>query len=382
MESDQAPAEAKQKQNYKTYEVPRDTLSKFTLEGAYEDEIDALDREYSSPTVYKLDAVKVSDTQKEAPGDYGSSSGESNEKPSKSSYYVSKTKHSKPKKVPKDSSEESYVPEYREKYYQVTKPVVPVAQVTDAPYKSYKSYTAKPATSASNDKYQSSASEHIGKLSDCEEVKKKSNDKEPEMVCVVCKDPKTGSKSEQCTYSSASEPEAYFVSKSSKYSQPTKAVNQRYKRYTHNDGKEFDPYEHFKAESQKHFSVDEGDFFKNFKFPSGYFSGDTLEKSESEIQAEKLIKDGGVCKEVKKNDMTCKVCTNEKTGGNYETCSYSSAPSEKKYAYVSEKKTDGPEPKEKATETRYSKSFEKKFEPRVDESIQKEVGIISIFISS
>ncbi|GJQ79364.1 hypothetical protein Trydic_g16225 [Trypoxylus dichotomus] len=374
MEADNEPEEAKQKQNYQTYEIPRETLAKFSLEGSYEDEIDALDREYSSPTVYKLDAVKVSDTQKEdPPGDYGSSSSEPKEQPNKSSYHVTKTKHLKPKKVPKQSSdEESYIPQYQERYYQVSKAEAP--QVTEAPYKNYKSYTAKPTTSASNDKYRISANQNVGKSSDCEEVRKKSNDKEPEMKCVVCKDPKTGSKSEQCSYATASEPEAYFITKSEKFSQPQKTVNERYKRYAADDGKEFDPYEFFKAESQKHFSVDEGDFFKNFKFPSGYFSGDNLEKSESEIQTEKLAKEGGVCKEVKKNDMTCKVCKNEKTGGSFETCSYSSVPHEKKYAFVSEKKSDGSsEPKEKVTEGKDTKVVQRKFEPKVSETVKDEV---------
>ncbi|KRT84962.1 hypothetical protein AMK59_840, partial [Oryctes borbonicus] len=374
MEADNEPEEAKQKQRYQTYEIPRETLAKFSLEGSYEDEIDALDREYSSPTVYKLDAVKVSDTQKEdPPEEYGSTSGESKARPNKSAYYVSKTKHSKPKKTPKKSTEEeSYIPQYQERYYQVSKTEAP--PITEAPYKNYKSYTAKPSTSTSNDKYQISASQNIGKPSDCEEVRIKSKDKKPEMKCVVCKDPKTGSKSEQCSYALSSEPEAYFITKSEKYSQPQTVVNQRYKRYAADEGKEFDPYEYFKAESQKHFSVDEGDFFKDFKFPSGYFSGDNLEKSESEVQAEKLAKEGGVCKEIKKNDMTCKVCKNEKSGGSYETCSYSSVPKEKKYAFVSEKKSDGsPEPKEKGTEEKDTKVAEKKFEPRVSETAKEEV---------
>lgn len=376
VQADQAPDEAKQKQSYQTYEIPKETLADFTLEGAYEDEIDALDREYSSPTVYKLDAVKVSDTQKEDPlGDYGAGSGESKERPNKSSYYVSKTKHSKPKKVPKESTEEeSYVPQYKETHYKISQPKV--SQATEPPYASYKSYTSKPSTSASNDKYQISASENVGKHSDCEEVKKQSNDKEPAMKCVVCKDPKTGSKSEQCSYSSAPEPEAYFISKSEKYSQPKKTINQRYKRYTARDDKDFDPYDHFKSESQKHFSVDEGDFFKDFKFPASYYSGDTLEKSESEVQTEKLIKEGGICKEVKRNDMTCKVCKNEKTGGNFETCSYSSTPSEKKYAFVSEKKSDGnSEPEHKRAESKDTKTTKNKYEPRVSESIQEQVGL-------
>lgn len=377
---DQVPYEAKQSKQDRIYDIPRETLGKFSLEGAYEDEIDALDREYSSPTVYKLDAVKVSDTQREDPQEDHSSSGESRENP-KSSYYVKKTKYSKPKKVPikESSEEESYVPRYQESHYKVTetKPAAP----TEAPYKSYKSYTSKPVTSASTDEYHASPSESIP--SNCEEVKEKSDDKEPEMKCVVCKDPKTGFKSRQCSYSSASEPEAYFITKSEKYSQPHKEVNERFKRYAMEDDKDFDPYEHFKAESQKQFSYDERDFFKDFKFPS-YYTGDTLEKSESEVQAEKLMKDGGVCKEVKKNDMTCKVCKNEKTGGNFETCSYSSVPTEKKYAFVSEKKSDGNSGKSEAprkdTKTKETKVVEKKFEPRTSESAKDEVSYIHISV--
>ncbi|XP_013186610.2 uncharacterized protein LOC106131891 [Amyelois transitella] len=84
---------------------------------------------------------------------------------------------------------------------------------------------------------------------------------------------------------------------------------------------------------------------KDYEYPYGYDSGyDHKEyeriKSLSEAQAAEIKKNPENCKEVKRDDMTCMVCKDTKTGGNYESCSYVAEPKNNKYAYSKEKKFD------------------------------------------
>ncbi|CAH1993937.1 unnamed protein product [Acanthoscelides obtectus] len=64
------------------------------------------------------------------------------------------------------------------------------------------------------------------------------------------------------------------------------------------------------------------------------------------MQAEKIKKNPENCQKVDREGMTCMVCKDKTSGGNYESCSYASAPTEKKYAYVKEKKYDSDQPEE------------------------------------
>jgi hypothetical protein len=104
---------------------------------------------------------------------------------------------------------------------------------------------------------------------------------------------------------------------------------------------------------------EEKDPNKDYEYPFSYDSGyDHKEydriKDLSEKQAAEIKQNPQNCKEVKKDDMTCMVCKDPKTGGNYESCSYVAAPKNNQYAYSKQKKFDSndepdePENNEKA----------------------------------
>lgn len=200
-----------------------------------------------------------------------------------------------------------------------------------------------------------------------------------EMACFVCDDPKTGGSYEQCSYTSDPNNAEYFTGHASKYStqsydpdsyrakrSPKDRRDRRNKRQKEEaeEDEEVEPYKnpYDEEKSSSHsFSSKPEEFdsdnyykapdFSNFKedyrFGPEYFTDSTNEeKSYSEKEAEEIKKNPENCKKVKKESLTCMVCKNPKTGGNYEQCSYSSEPQEKRYAYVKEKKYNSNDPEE------------------------------------
>lgn len=226
-------------------------------------------------------------------------------------------------------------------------------------------------TSLSSSKhYQPRSSEQKLDKKKCRKVNKQVSEKDirtgrfkrQNMDCFVCEDPKNGANYEQCSYSSEPNEKSYFIGKAEKYSKPS---GHRYKRYAprhqesegqnkEEEEENYDPYEKIKAQSHKYYSKPDEfsssyynpkDFgaVEEYRFGPEFFEtgkDGEEEKSSSEIQSEKLLKEGENCKKIKKEGMTCVVCKNDKNGGNYEQCSYTSAPAEKKYAYVRERKFD------------------------------------------
>ncbi|XP_049866878.1 uncharacterized protein LOC126367420 [Pectinophora gossypiella] len=106
---------------------------------------------------------------------------------------------------------------------------------------------------------------------------------------------------------------------------------------------------------------EEKDPNKDYEYPYGYDSGyDHKEydriKDLSEKQAAEIRRNPGNCKEVKRDGMSCNVCKDPKTGGNYESCSYVTEPKNNQYAYSKERKFDSndepdePEKDEKSAE--------------------------------
>lgn len=90
---------------------------------------------------------------------------------------------------------------------------------------------------------------------------------------------------------------------------------------------------------------EEKDPNKEYEYPYSYDSGYDHKEYErikelSEKQAAEIKQNPENCKEVKKDDMTCMVCKDAKTGGNYESCSYVAEPKNNKYAYSKERKFD------------------------------------------
>lgn len=92
-------------------------------------------------------------------------------------------------------------------------------------------------------------------------------------------------------------------------------------------------------------------------------------KNLSEQQSEEVQKNPDNCKKVEKESMTCMVCLNPKTGGNFESCSYVSEPKNNKYAFVREQKFDSDDPEKQGEEE--SKNTESKIaseKPREQET--------------
>lgn len=231
---------------------------------------------------------------------------------------------------------------------------------TNAPFQSTvepfnPNYLKLASTPATNYEYQPSEiiSQNI-KGQDCVKINKAISDtngqfnKQP-MNCYVCKDPKSGSKTEQCSYTS--EPQSYYQSTTKSYGNRSPDAYRAKREETETYA---NPYEEIKAKSHEYFSKP-SEFEKSFYStpdlskineeynynPETFTNKEAEEKSYSEIQSESLAQKGDNCKKSHKNGVTCTVCTNPKTGGSYEQCSYESAPNEKKYAYVKESKYDG-----------------------------------------
>ncbi|XP_047988468.1 triadin-like isoform X1 [Leguminivora glycinivorella] len=109
---------------------------------------------------------------------------------------------------------------------------------------------------------------------------------------------------------------------------------------------------------------EEKDPNKDYEYPYGYDSGYDHKEYErikelSEKQAAEIKQNPGNCKQVNRDGMTCNVCKDPKTGGNYESCSYVAEPKNNKYAYSKEKKfnsNDEPDEPEGQKEEAPSKS--------------------------
>lgn len=179
------------------------------------------------------------------------------------------------------------------------------------------------------------------------------------MNCFVCEDGANKAKYTQCSYTSGDEPVNQYAGSSIRYSSPVKApATFRYKRSPRRGSYSDDPYFQISQASKKYFDdyekeqkVAESERQKSFEFKPY----EPEEYSYSESQSSALLKEPGACQKVDREGMTCTVCRNAKTGGNFEQCSYTSAPKEQKYAYVAEKKYDSEdEPEETKTVTKQS----------------------------
>ncbi|XP_015833592.1 uncharacterized protein LOC103312367 isoform X1 [Tribolium castaneum] len=185
----------------------------------------------------------------------------------------------------------------------------------------------------------------------CRRVRKHIGDgrrrKREAMNCYVCEDQANNSKYTQCSYAVEPEPTNDYSGISERYSTPAKQPDGfRYKRYSGDDN--VDPYEYIKSRTQKAFTdAQETKDYEEYKIPDFYVD-ENPDKSYSEIQSEAIAKNPANCHKEESNGMTCTICKDPKTGGNFEQCSYTSEPKEQKYAYVTEKKYDSDEPEEGA----------------------------------
>lgn len=152
------------------------------------------------------------------------------------------------------------------------------------------------------------------------------------MVCMVCKDAKTNSKYEQCSYVNKPREKAYSYVKSSTFGKP----------------QEDDRDERPELTSHSEVSDDEGSNQQKDRSPSTvepreyfYPSTDYSEKiSTIDKREEARDAPSADCKQVQKDSKTCTVCKDPKVGGTYEKCTYNYQPSDKLYKY-SRSKTFG-----------------------------------------
>lgn len=209
-----------------------------------------------------------------------------------------------------------------------------------------------------------SSESSLASLKGCRKLIRPSSDGLEQMNCFVCENADSKSKYTQCSYAAEKDPVGYYTANSQSYSLPSKEPHQsyRYKRYTH------DPYFTIRERSRKAF--DEPTIPKEYNLGFYYdpesYDGSSSELSYSEKQTEELKKNPANCKKVESEGMTCTVCKDPATGGNYEQCSYSSEPKENKYAYVTEKKYNSEDEPE---ETRISVS---KSSPAKNESAEQQ----------
>jgi hypothetical protein len=166
------------------------------------------------------------------------------------------------------------------------------------------------------------------------------------MNCYVCEDAESNSKITQCSYAVEPEPINDYSGESQRYSTPSKQPEGfRYKRYSGDEVR--DPYEYIKSRTQKAYGESqENKDFEEYKIPDFYSEDILPDKSYSEIQSEAITKNPANCVKEESEGMTCTICKDPKTGGNFEQCSYTSEPKEQKYAFVTEKKYDSDEPTE------------------------------------
>ncbi|XP_011296758.1 uncharacterized protein [Fopius arisanus] len=175
------------------------------------------------------------------------------------------------------------------------------------------------------------------------------------MVCMVCKDPETSAKYEQCSY----------VPQQSERSYSHKSSGRKPKEYESSQSQVAEVRPSLTKESLEEESEESEE--ASSPYNSGFFSsrGESEEVSskrpsrtyraeaetedetsgeyvpESERLAEKA--DRSKCREEKRQDgMTCQVCKDPETGGNFEKCAYAYEPNDKGYSYSRSNKFQSP----------------------------------------
>lgn len=222
------------------------------------------------------------------------------------------------------------------------------------PSQSVQDTTPPPDAIFTDDYFQQEATERDVKsdeeqnLDNCEKVYKNS------MVCLICKDPETTAKSEQCSY--VSHPSEKFNSKKKPALVKKKESFQAKPRIARDQSGESGEETSYPSESTYSDSGYNGggdevlhnydSFSDSYDTPSSYDassgnydsfsnfynpSASAEYTSESERISQKATKDH--CNEIQKDDMICTICKDPKTGDDYEKCSYAFVPSDKNYKY-------------------------------------------------
>lgn len=276
---------------------------------------------------------------------------------------------SKPSESLKSASDE-YSRGYSipESYYEKSRPSSSSSYLKrDEPSSSYHPAASEESEShpeereSSGYKTSKSESERIAESmepSNCKEVQKDS------MTCKVCKDPKTGSNSEQCSYQYQPNDKSYSFTRSKSFGSPTKAGDESHdgsevresrepsfkdrsydfskrpyagQREPRKELHEFAAPSEPKAQVKEEPAKDTGDFYDAFQKKA------EIQKFLQEFQKE----DRSKCKKVMREKMTCYQCVDEK-GFRKEECAFvtSDNPEEAKDSSIEEAEVE-PEPTKK-----------------------------------
>ncbi|KAL7293820.1 hypothetical protein TKK_0012878 [Trichogramma kaykai] len=216
------------------------------------------------------------------------------------------------------------------------------------------------------------------------------------MLCLICQDPRTNGKYEQCSYVANPNEKAYAYSKSSSFGGPGRSPrkqkshrdpskkakkvkklrnNSRYPsnpydfgQLTETDEGEHEAEAHPKAyrqrekEAEDHETSDEqptrhsNDKETNYSpesyhyYPSSYEAADSRDDESEELPAptHSVKSSSGGCKTVRRKGEVCQLCTDPKTGGQSENCQYAYEPKDKAYKYSKSKSFGYPTDDKKA----------------------------------
>lgn len=214
---------------------------------------------------------------------------------------------------------------------------------------------------------QISGNEATGDRADgCERVVKDS------MICMLCENPKTHSKYEQCSYVARPHENIQSYASSKSYSGRPATSQQNNQRAEQEEssgeqGRNKDEASGEKTSNQeessderpsRYYSSDDDDDDDDEAKSDDYY-GDASKYGGNEKQqpneyedrlgessyksparrAHRPSKKGGEsnCHEVRKDSMTCTVCKDPENGGNFEKCSYNHQPNDKLYKYSKSK---------------------------------------------
>ncbi|XP_033332454.2 uncharacterized protein LOC117223953 isoform X2 [Megalopta genalis] len=267
----------------------------------------------------------------------------------------------------------SYVSQPKEKKFSYSKSYKdPEDKKDEDEERSSRDYSEKKPVREASEKEDSEKLRKEASEPNCKKVEKDSK------TCTICSDPKTGSKSEQCSYAYQPDDKVYKYTRSKSFGNK-QAPSEDYSSTTQvpiykSSYSQKPDYSSDYSVPEDFYQKSGSSYFKDREEPSARYqkSGDAesflsdYEKSKSESERIAKSIEPSNCKEVEKDTMTCTMCKDPKTGAVSEQCSYKFQPSEKKFAYTKSKSFGNPTKSEdKSTEeSEKSESKEPSFDGR------------------
>lgn len=268
---------------------------------------------------------------------YPSSSSKDNDK---KNYKEDKSQEEESRSEPEDYSKDYTIPE---SYYEKSQSSPPSFHFKDDESRSnYGQYGSSRGSESPSDEVGSPSGYEKSKLesqrvaesiepSHCKEVERDS------MTCKVCKDPKTGSNSEQCSYKYQPNDKSYSYSRSKSFGSPTEPQDRSYDESEKKESKE--PYESRDYDSSSEEKANR-DSRREFSASGEPRSGESRDQSASsapkksdfydafkkKAEIQKVLRefqkeDRSNCKKLMRGRMTCYQCVDEK-GFQKEECAF------------------------------------------------------------